>query len=80
MNAFTYVRGRLTLRIAIVFIVAGCTVPPPPPAPSTPRSFSCASFTESHWGNSGLALILRMMLSLLRPASGESKEIRSTPG
>ena len=50
MNAFTNVLRRLTLRIAIVFIVAGCTVPPPPPAPSTPRSFSCASFTESHWG------------------------------
>ena len=51
MNAFTYVRERVALRLAIVFIVAGCTVPPPPPVPSTPRSFSCASFTESQWEN-----------------------------
>ena len=41
-----YLRRRLARSLTLLVILAGCTVPPPPPAPP---SFSCASFTESHW-------------------------------
>ena len=46
MNIFTGVRGRLALSLTILFIAAGCTMPPPP---ATPRSFSCASLADSNW-------------------------------
>ena len=47
MKTIICLRRRLALLITLLVIVTGCTLPPPPPVP---RPFSCASFTESHWG------------------------------
>ena len=53
MNTFIYVWGRHAISLTLLVILAGCTVPPPPPVP---RSFSCASFTESNWEEFGFGV------------------------